>query len=113
MGHDQGRGPVRRPVQGEREGQGAGQGVRGQLRVHASQGLPISAAGRHHRGPVPGAVLDHAAGPGDRAGWAGNKNAQIKAAEHCTNAATCSHLDYTGGTEIYEGALFVVSQLVG
>jgi Cutinase len=47
------------------------------------------------------------------AGWAGKKSSQLRAAEHCTNAATCSHLDYTGSTEIYEGAQFVVSELVG
>lgn len=47
------------------------------------------------------------------ADWAGKKSAQLTAAKHCTNPATCSHLDYTGSTEIYEGAQFVVSQLVG
>lgn len=41
------------------------------------------------------------------------KEAQLAAAVTCTNPATCSHLDYTGNTEIYEGALFVVSRLVG
>jgi hypothetical protein len=33
--------------------------------------------------------------------------------ENCTNPDTCSALDYTGSTEIYQGAQFVVSQLVG
>ncbi len=50
-------------------------------------------------------------------GWAGasglNRFGQLSAAIHCTDAATCSHLDYTGSSEIYEGAQFVVSQLVG
>ena len=47
------------------------------------------------------------------AGWGGNEVGQLAAAVQCTNATTCSHLDYTGSTEIYEGALFVVSRLVG
>jgi hypothetical protein len=38
---------------------------------------------------------------------------QLAAAVNCSDPATCSHLDYTGGTQIYEGAQFVVSQLVG
>jgi hypothetical protein len=42
-----------------------------------------------------------------------NKASQLAAAIGCTNSATCSHLDYTGNTEIYEGALFVVNRLVG
>ena len=51
-------------------------------------------------------------------GWAGhasskNKNAQFQAAQKCTDVATCTHLDYTGSTEIYEGAQFVVAKLVG
>jgi hypothetical protein len=47
-------------------------------------------------------------------GWGGNtRDAQLSAAENCTNGTTCSHLDYTGGTEIYQGAQFVVSQLIG
>jgi hypothetical protein len=41
------------------------------------------------------------------------KDSQLAAAVTCTNPATCSHLDYTGNTEIYEGAQFVVSRLVG
>jgi hypothetical protein len=40
------------------------------------------------------------------------EKAQLAAAVLCTDPATCSHLDYTGNTQIYEGALFVVSQLV-
>jgi hypothetical protein len=50
-------------------------------------------------------------------GWAGasglNRFSQLEAAINCSNAATCSHLDYTGDTEIYEGAQFVVARLVG
>jgi len=42
-----------------------------------------------------------------------NKDSQLAAAIGCTNSSTCSHLDYTGSTEIYEGALFVVNRLVG
>ena len=42
-----------------------------------------------------------------------NKDSQLAAAIVCTNPATCSHLDYTGSTEIYEGALFVVNRLAG
>ena len=42
-----------------------------------------------------------------------HKVAQLRTAMSCANATTCSHLDYTGSTEIYEGAQFVVSQLVG
>ena len=38
---------------------------------------------------------------------------QLAAAVNCSDPAICSHLDYTGSTEIYEGAQFVVSQLVG
>ena len=38
---------------------------------------------------------------------------QLAAAVNCSDPATCSHLDYTGGTQIYEGAQFVVSQLAG
>jgi hypothetical protein len=41
------------------------------------------------------------------------KDSQLEAAIGCTDPSTCSHLDYTGSTEIYEGALFVVSRLVG
>ncbi len=56
--------------------------------------------------------------PVSGAGWAGpassqEKNAQFQAATRCTDAATCSHLDYTGSTEIYEGAQLVASKLVG
>lgn len=52
------------------------------------------------------------------AGWGGGGNLldtaqQLAAAVTCGDPATCSHLDYTGSTEIYEGAQFVVSQLVG
>jgi hypothetical protein len=47
------------------------------------------------------------------AGWAGKSFAdQLNAAENCVKNH-CSHLNYTGSTEIYEGALFVVSQLIG
>ena len=45
-------------------------------------------------------------------GWGGKANAQLSAAEACAKNH-CTHLDYTGSTEIYEGALFVVRQLVG
>jgi hypothetical protein len=41
------------------------------------------------------------------------KNARLAAAEKCTNAKTCSHLDYTRNSAIYDGAQFVVSELVG
>jgi hypothetical protein len=38
-------------------------------------------------------------------GWGGNKLGQWRAvAVTCTNATTFSHLDYTGSTEIYQGA---------
>lgn len=47
------------------------------------------------------------------AGWGANKVGQLAAAVGCTSAKTCSHLDYTGSTEIYQGAQFVVSRLVG
>jgi pimeloyl-ACP methyl ester carboxylesterase len=47
------------------------------------------------------------------ADWGGNKIGQLTAATNCNNPTTCSHLDYTGDTEIYQGAQFVVSQLVG
>jgi hypothetical protein len=52
------------------------------------------------------------------AGWGGGGNLldaaqQLAAAVNCNDPATCSHLDYTGSTEIYQGAQFVVSQLVG
>jgi hypothetical protein len=47
------------------------------------------------------------------AGWAGKSfYDQLTAAVNCVKNH-CSHLNYTGGTEIYEGALFVVKQLVG
>jgi hypothetical protein len=50
------------------------------------------------------------------AGWGGGGNLldatqQLAAAVNCSDPATCSHLDYTGSTEIYEQAQFVVSQL--
>lgn len=57
------------------------------------------------RDPVSGADWDGASGL--------NRVGQLSAAIHCNDATTCSHLDYTGSTEIYEGAQFVVSQLVG
>jgi hypothetical protein len=47
------------------------------------------------------------------AGWGGKTfTAQLSAAVNCVKNH-CSHLDYTGSTEIYQGAQFVVSQLVG
>ena len=48
------------------------------------------------------------------AGWAGKTQRpdQSGGALHQRRDVQ-DHLDYTGGTEIYEGALFVVSQLVG
>ena len=61
--------------------------------------------------PVQSWTMPH--DPVTGAGWAGHKKTQLHAAENCTNDATCSHLDYTGSTEIYQGAQFVVSQLVG
>lgn len=46
-------------------------------------------------------------------GWGGKTfNAQLNAAANCVKNQ-CSHLDYTGSTEIYQGAQFVVSRLVG
>jgi hypothetical protein len=54
-----------------------------------------------YRDPVPGAD------------WTGQKSAQLRAAENCTHAKTCSHLDYTGSNAIKDGAQFVVSKLVG
>ena len=47
------------------------------------------------------------------AGWGGKTfKAQLSAAVNCVKNQ-CSHLNYTGSTEIYQGAQFVVSQLVG
>jgi hypothetical protein len=47
------------------------------------------------------------------AGWAGKSfTDQLTAAENC-GKNHCSHLNYTGSTEIYEGALFVIHQLIG
>ena len=72
--------------------------------------------------PVPGGTVANpfpvqswtaARDPVSGADWAGNKSAQLKAAEDCNNPKTCSHLDYTGSIAIRDGAQFVVSQLVG
>jgi len=50
-------------------------------------------------------------------GYASNKAIQLSAAEHCTNANSCPHLQYTNGAPrsgpLYEGANFVVQQLLG
>ncbi len=47
-------------------------------------------------------------------GWgAGPLSAQVNAAIHCNNPATCSHLDYTGSDYIRAGAELVIYKLVG
>jgi hypothetical protein len=51
--------------------------------------------------------------PVSGAGWDGNAAAQLFAAVNCNNPNTCSHLDYTGSTEMSEGAQFVASKLIG
>jgi hypothetical protein len=59
------------------------------------------------------AVHDPVSGEGWHGGLPNVAQEQLLAAILCTNPATCSHLDYTGSTAIYQGARFVVSQLVG
>jgi Cutinase len=64
--------------------------------------------------PFPVESWSTANDPVTGADWGGKtRSAQLTAAENCTTATTCSHLDYTDSTAIYDGAQFVVSQLVG
>lgn len=79
---------------------------------------PYPVAGGTKAAPFPVQSWTMPRDPVSGAGWGGyasikNWSAQYSAAIGCSNPDTCSHLDYTGGVEIYQGAQFVVSKLVG
>ena len=100
-------------VKRERRGTGQALGGFGYGRMPtADYPYPIPGGTTANPFPVQSWTMPNDPVSGD--GWGGNtRDAQLSAAENCTNDTTCSHLDYTGGTEIYQGAQFVVSQLTG
>ena len=79
---------------------------------------PFPLAGGTTANPFPVQSWTMPRDPVAGSGWGGAGNLldatqQLAAAVNCSDPAICSHLDYTGSTEIYEGAQFVVSQLAG